>query len=164
GDPGRYTQFQAARAIPTAAAAPGGAAGAGVGLGAGIAMGQSISRAVADAGAPGGGMSSPVSGTPPGGPSAPGSKGPTGGPAPPAGGGGGGGGRRALRAARPAWRTAAPPPQPVLPGVRRFPDLTAVDAVSRLPGGDAVGDPRGPLRHQGPRRSLPRLRGVLVRP
>ena len=49
GDPGRYTQFQAARAIPTAAAAPGGAAGAGVGLGAGIAMGQAISRAVGEA-------------------------------------------------------------------------------------------------------------------
>jgi membrane protease subunit (stomatin/prohibitin family) len=81
GDPGRYTQFQAARAIPTAAAAPGGAAGAGVGLGAGIAMGQSISRAVADAGTPGGGATPPGGGTPPRGPSAPGGVGPTGGSA-----------------------------------------------------------------------------------
>jgi len=42
GDLGRYTQFQAAQALPVAAANPGGAAGAGVGLGAGLAMAQSM--------------------------------------------------------------------------------------------------------------------------
>ena len=46
GDLSRYTQFQVAQSIPTAAAAPGGAAGAGVGLGAGIAMGQAMSQII----------------------------------------------------------------------------------------------------------------------
>ena len=46
GDLSRYTQFQVAQSIPTAAAAPGGAAGAGVGLGAGIAMGQAMSQVI----------------------------------------------------------------------------------------------------------------------
>jgi membrane protease subunit (stomatin/prohibitin family) len=41
-----YTQFQAARSIPIAAAEGGGAAGAGVGVGAGIAMGQAMTQAV----------------------------------------------------------------------------------------------------------------------
>jgi membrane protease subunit (stomatin/prohibitin family) len=44
GDLNRYTQFQVAQSIPTAAAAPGGAAGAGVGLGAGIGMGQAMAH------------------------------------------------------------------------------------------------------------------------
>jgi membrane protease subunit (stomatin/prohibitin family) len=51
GDLPRYTQFQVAQSIPTAAAAPGGAAGAGVGLGAGIAMGQAMSRGIEQASA-----------------------------------------------------------------------------------------------------------------
>jgi len=42
GDLGRYTQFQAAQALPIAAANAAGAAGAGVGLGAGVAMAQSL--------------------------------------------------------------------------------------------------------------------------
>jgi len=45
GDPARYTQFQVAQSIPTAAAS-GGAAGAGVGVGAGIAMGQAMGQAI----------------------------------------------------------------------------------------------------------------------
>jgi membrane protease subunit (stomatin/prohibitin family) len=46
GDLPRYTQFQTARSIPTAAANAGGAAGAGVGVGAGIAMGQAMGQAM----------------------------------------------------------------------------------------------------------------------
>lgn len=46
GDLGRYTQFQAARSIPIAAANPGGTAGAGAGIGAGVAMGQAITSAL----------------------------------------------------------------------------------------------------------------------
>ena len=46
GDPARYAQFQAAQAMPIAAANPGGAAGAGVGLGAGLAMAQSMMAAL----------------------------------------------------------------------------------------------------------------------
>ena len=46
GDLGRYSQYQAAQALPIAAANPGGAAGAGVGLGAGIAMGQQMADAM----------------------------------------------------------------------------------------------------------------------
>ncbi len=42
GDLAKYTQFQTADAISTAAANPGGVAGAGAGLGAGIAMGQAM--------------------------------------------------------------------------------------------------------------------------
>lgn len=50
GDMGRYAQFQAARAIPVAAASEGGAAGAGVGVGAGVAMGQAMAGMIAAAG------------------------------------------------------------------------------------------------------------------
>jgi len=46
GDLGRYTQFQAAQALPVAAANSGGAAGAGVGVGAGVAMGQAMMGAM----------------------------------------------------------------------------------------------------------------------
>jgi membrane protease subunit (stomatin/prohibitin family) len=46
GDLERYTQFQTAQSIPTAAANAGGAAGAGVGVGAGIAMGQAMGQAM----------------------------------------------------------------------------------------------------------------------
>jgi membrane protease subunit (stomatin/prohibitin family) len=53
GNLGQYAQFQAAQAIPIAAANEGGAAGAGVGLGAGLAMGQAMGNAIA--GATGGG-------------------------------------------------------------------------------------------------------------
>ena len=49
GDLSRYTEFQVAQSIPTAAAA-GGAAGAGVGIGAGIAMGQVMGQAISRAG------------------------------------------------------------------------------------------------------------------
>ena len=63
GDLSRYTQFQVAQSIPTAAAAPGGAAGAGVGLGAGIAMGQAMSRGINQA--------APRPGDPPAGTAAP---------------------------------------------------------------------------------------------
>lgn len=46
GDLGRYTQFEAAQSLETAAANPGGAAGAGVGLGAGVAMAQTMMNAM----------------------------------------------------------------------------------------------------------------------
>jgi membrane protease subunit (stomatin/prohibitin family) len=46
GDAARYARFQAAQAMPVAAANPGGAAGAGVGLGAGLAMAQSMMGAL----------------------------------------------------------------------------------------------------------------------
>lgn len=46
GDMGRYTQFQAAQALPIAAANPGGVAGLGVGFGAGMAMGQQMTNAM----------------------------------------------------------------------------------------------------------------------
>jgi membrane protease subunit (stomatin/prohibitin family) len=52
GDLPRYTQFQTARSIPTAAANAGGAAGAGVGVGAGIAMGQAMGQAMQRPAAP----------------------------------------------------------------------------------------------------------------
>ncbi|MDB4898678.1 MAG: putative transrane protein, partial [Gemmatimonadetes bacterium] len=51
GNLNEYTQFQAAQAIPIAAANPGGAAGTGVGLGAGLAMGQAMGNAIAGAAA-----------------------------------------------------------------------------------------------------------------
>ncbi|MCB9946514.1 MAG: SPFH domain-containing protein [Rhodospirillaceae bacterium] len=47
GDLNRYTQFQAADAIQTAAANPGGLAGAGVGMGVGLGMGQQMAGAMA---------------------------------------------------------------------------------------------------------------------
>ena len=46
GDLGRYTQFEAAQSVETAAANPGGVAGAGVGLGAGVAMAQTMMNAM----------------------------------------------------------------------------------------------------------------------
>jgi len=52
GDLPRYTQFQTARSIPTAAANAGGAAGAGVGVGAGVAMGQAMGQAMQRPAAP----------------------------------------------------------------------------------------------------------------
>jgi membrane protease subunit (stomatin/prohibitin family) len=48
GDLSRYTQFELAQSIPSAASS-GGAAGAGVGIGAGFGMGQAMSQAIADA-------------------------------------------------------------------------------------------------------------------
>jgi membrane protease subunit (stomatin/prohibitin family) len=46
GDLGRYTQFEAAQALPIAAANEGGAAGVGVGLGAGLTMAQNMMNAM----------------------------------------------------------------------------------------------------------------------
>jgi membrane protease subunit (stomatin/prohibitin family) len=46
GDLGRYAQFEAAQALPIAAANEGGAAGVGVGLGAGLAMAQNMMNAM----------------------------------------------------------------------------------------------------------------------
>ena len=46
GDLGTYTRFQAAQALPVAAANPGGAAGVGVGLGAGLTMAQTMMDAM----------------------------------------------------------------------------------------------------------------------
>ena len=51
GDMGRYTQFEVAQSIPTAAANEGGgAAGVGAGLGVGVAMGQAMMDALKKAG------------------------------------------------------------------------------------------------------------------
>ncbi|HEX9725747.1 MAG TPA: SPFH domain-containing protein, partial [Vicinamibacteria bacterium] len=49
GDLGRFTQFQTAQAIESAAENPGGTAGAGVGIGAGVAMGQAMMGAMGQA-------------------------------------------------------------------------------------------------------------------
>ena len=46
GDLGKFTQFQAAEALTTAAGNSGGTAGAGIGLGAGVAMGQTMLSAM----------------------------------------------------------------------------------------------------------------------
>src|SRR5215467_15402641 len=55
GDMGRYTEFEVAQSIPTAAANEGGgAAGIGAGLGAGVAMGQAMMDALKKAGSSGG--------------------------------------------------------------------------------------------------------------
>lgn len=56
GDMGRYTQFEVAQSIPTAAAneGGGGVAGAAAGLGAGVAMGQAMVDALKKAGSSGG--------------------------------------------------------------------------------------------------------------
>ena len=55
GDMGRYTQFEVAQSIPTAAANEGGgAASIGAGLGAGVAMGQAMMDALKNAGSSGG--------------------------------------------------------------------------------------------------------------
>jgi membrane protease subunit (stomatin/prohibitin family) len=52
GDLGRYTQFEAAQSLETAAANTGGAAGVGVGLGAGVSMAQTMMNAMAPAAQP----------------------------------------------------------------------------------------------------------------
>lgn len=68
GDMGRYTKFQVAQSIPTAAANEGGIAGAGAGIGAGVAIGQAMADAMKSGtaqpsgGAPGGGA--PAAGVP----------------------------------------------------------------------------------------------------
>ena len=49
GDMNRYTQFQAAQALPIAAANEGGVAGLGVGLGAGLGLGQQMANAMGSA-------------------------------------------------------------------------------------------------------------------
>ena len=55
GDMGRYTQFEVAQSIPTAAANEGGGvAGVGAGLGAGVAIGQAMADALTKAGSSGG--------------------------------------------------------------------------------------------------------------
>ena len=72
GDLSRYTQFQVAQSIPTAAAAPGGAASAGVGLGAGIAMGQAMSHVIGQPPHPPAAGGAPGPTTPGPAPSAPG--------------------------------------------------------------------------------------------
>jgi membrane protease subunit (stomatin/prohibitin family) len=72
GDLSRYTQFQVAQSIPTAASAPGGAAGAGVGLGAGIAMGQAMSQVIGQPPHPPAAGSAPGPTSPTPAPSAPG--------------------------------------------------------------------------------------------
>ncbi len=54
GDLGRFAQFEAAQAIPIAAANEGGAAGVGVGLGAGISMAQTMMNAMKPVAQPGG--------------------------------------------------------------------------------------------------------------
>jgi membrane protease subunit (stomatin/prohibitin family) len=54
GDMNRYTKFQVAQSIPTAAANEGGGAGLGVGLGAGVAMGQAMMEAMKQSGSGGG--------------------------------------------------------------------------------------------------------------
>jgi membrane protease subunit (stomatin/prohibitin family) len=69
GDLSRYTQFQVAQSIPTAAAS-GGAAGAGVGVGAGIAMGQAMGQVISQA-AHGADSSTQGSASPAQGPGAP---------------------------------------------------------------------------------------------
>ncbi len=53
GDMGRYTKFQVAQSIPTAAANEGGGAGLGAGLGAGVAMGQAMMEAMRQSGGSG---------------------------------------------------------------------------------------------------------------
>lgn len=58
GDLQKYTLFQAADSLQTAAANPGGIAGAGVGMGAGLAMGQIMAQAM------GGASSAPPQGAP----------------------------------------------------------------------------------------------------
>ncbi len=60
GDLGRYTQFQTAEAIQTAAGNPGGFAGAGVGIGMGVGMGQQIAHAMGGAAGPWGAASAPA--------------------------------------------------------------------------------------------------------
>jgi membrane protease subunit (stomatin/prohibitin family) len=54
GDLARFTQYQAATSLETAAANPGGGAGEGVGMGMGFAMGQKMAEAISAGGATGG--------------------------------------------------------------------------------------------------------------
>jgi membrane protease subunit (stomatin/prohibitin family) len=54
GEMGRYTKFQVAQSIPTAAANEGGGAGLGAGLGAGVAMGQVMMEAMKQSASGGG--------------------------------------------------------------------------------------------------------------
>jgi len=63
GDMSRYTQFQTAQSIPTAAGNEGGGAGAGMGLGAGIAMGQAMGQAMSQAAQGGGAAAAPKAAT-----------------------------------------------------------------------------------------------------
>jgi membrane protease subunit (stomatin/prohibitin family) len=66
GDMGRYTQFEVAQSIPTAAANEGsGGVGLGAGLGAGVAMGQAMMDAIKQARSPGGSESTPPTGAAP---------------------------------------------------------------------------------------------------
>ncbi len=62
GDMGRFTQFEVAQSIPTAAAneGGGGAAGIGAGLGAGVAMGQAMMEALKQSAAPSAGGTPPA--------------------------------------------------------------------------------------------------------
>jgi membrane protease subunit (stomatin/prohibitin family) len=63
GDMGRYTQFEVAQSIPTAAANEGGGGvGLGAGLGAGVAMGQAMMDAIKQARSPGSAESTPPAG------------------------------------------------------------------------------------------------------
>jgi len=63
GDMSRYTQFQTAQSIPTAAGNEGGGAGAGMGLGAGIAMGQAMGQAMSQAAQSGAAVAPPKAAT-----------------------------------------------------------------------------------------------------
>jgi membrane protease subunit (stomatin/prohibitin family) len=63
GDMSRYTQFQTAQSIPTAAANEGGGAGAGMGLGAPIAMGQAMGQAMSQAAQGGAASAAPKAAT-----------------------------------------------------------------------------------------------------
>jgi len=68
GDMGRYTQFEVAQSIPTAAANEGsGGVGLGAGLGAGVAMGQAMMDAIKQARAGAGSEPSAPAGAAPGG-------------------------------------------------------------------------------------------------
>jgi len=82
GDMNKFTQFEAAKSIPIAAANPGGIAGVGVGLGAGLTMAQQMMNAMQ----PNQGV--PPQGPPPPPPAAPQSGPPPAGPEPSQGGGG----------------------------------------------------------------------------
>src|SRR4051794_26020130 len=60
GDLGKYTQFEAAESLQTAAANPGGVAAAGAGLGAGLMMAQAMGAAAAPAAGPSGPGADPL--------------------------------------------------------------------------------------------------------
>jgi len=65
GDLQKYTQFQAADSLQTAAANPGGLAGAGVGMGAGLAMGQMMGQTLGQGNASASASASVSAGTTP---------------------------------------------------------------------------------------------------